>query len=299
MKYFATPLVLLFALISTVAQIARAGDLQDIRQAGVLRHLGVPYANFVDGADNGLDVEVIRLFAKDIGVRYEYVQTNWKNVISDLTGHQVTVKGNDVTVVGRMPIRGDVIANGLTILPWRQKVLDFSAPTFPTQVWLVASSQSPLQPIAPSGTLDRDIANVKKLLTGKTVLGIGGTCLDHKLYDLDAVGAISKPFVGGLNELAPAVLKGEAETTLLDVADSLVALNKWSGQIKILGPISEQQQMGVGFRKESPMLQQAFADFFDRIKADGTYTALVQKYYPDVFAYYPDFFIWTKATTGQ
>jgi len=80
------------------------------------------------------------------------------------------------------------------------------------------------------------------------------------------------------------VLKGDADTSLLDVADSLVVLNKWPGQIKILGFISEQQQMGVGFRKESPALQQAFAAFYARLQADGTYTALVKKYYPDVFA---------------
>ena len=283
-------LSLLIALVTVPWQAVSARDLKEIKEEGVLRHLGVPYANFVDGADNGLDVELVRLFAKEIGVRYEYVETNWKGVIGDLTGQQLSVKGNDVSVVGRLPIRGDVIANGLTIIPWRQKVIDFSAPTFPTQVWLIAASQSPLQPITPSGKLDQDIAQAKALLKGKTVLGISGTCLDHTLYNLDAAGAHSKPFAGTLNQLAPAVLQGDADTSLLDVADSLVALNKWPGQIKILGPISEQQQMGVGFRKESPELQQAFAAFYTRLQADGTYAALVKKYYPDVFSYYPEFF---------
>lgn len=295
MKTWLLTLVLLLTAITAPMPSAWAGDLNEIRQEGVLRHLGVPYANFVDGANNGLDVELIRLFAKEIGVRYEYVPTNWKNVIGDLTGKQLTVQGNDVTITGSAPIRGDIIANGLTILPWRQKVLDYSAPTFPTQVWLVAASQSPLKPISPTGDLNQDIARVKALLAGKTVLGISGTCLDPKLYDLDAVKAKSKLFAGTLNELAPAVLKGEADATLLDVADSLVALNKWPGQIKILGPVSAQQKMGVGFRKESPELQQAFAKFYARIQANGTYVALVRKYYPDVFDYYPNFFPKTQA----
>lgn len=283
-------LALLITLCTAPWQSALARDLKEIKQEGVLRHLGVPYANFVAGTDNGLDVELIRLFAKEIGVRYEYVETNWKTVISDLTGQQLAVQGNEVAVTGRLPIRGDIVANGLTIIPWRQKVIDFSAPTFPTQVWLIAAAPSPLQPIVPSGKLDQDIVKVKALLAGKTVLGISGTCLDHELYALAAVGAQNKIFAGPLNELAPAVLKGEADTALLDVADSLVALNKWPGQVKILGPISEQQRMGVGFRKESPELQQAFAAFYARLQADGTYTALVKKYYPDVFSYYPDFF---------
>lgn len=298
MNKLALALTLFFTLVTVPVQHLMARDLQEIKQEGVLRHLGVPYANFVDGANNGLDVELMRLFAKELGVRYEYVETNWQGVIGDLTGQQLTVKGNEVAVVGRLSIRGDVIANGLTIIPWRQKVIDFSAPTFPTQVWLVAASQSPLQPIVPSGSLDQDLAQTKALLNGKTVLGISGTCLDHTLYNLEAVGAHSKPFVGTLNQLAPAVLQGDADTSLLDVADSLVALNKWPGQIKILGPISEQQQMGVGFRKESPQLQQAFAAFYARLRADGTYGALVKKYYPDVFFYYPEFFAQPKGA-GQ
>ena len=278
---------------------ATARDLQDLKKEGVLRHLGVPYANFVNDGDQGLDVELMRLFSAEIGVRYEYVPTTWKGVFGDLIGNKVIFDGDNVKIADKVPIRGDVIANGLTILPAREKILNFSAPTFPNQVWLVAGSQSTLHPIAPSGDLQKDITKVKSLMTGKTVFGMTGTCLDPKLYDLDAVHAVSKLFEGSLNELAPAVLKGEAETTLLDVPDSLVALAKWPGQVKILGPVSEQQEMAVGFRKDSPELQGAFAKFFKKIQEDGTYTNLVKKYYPDVFYYYPDFFtIKNKATAN-
>jgi ABC-type amino acid transport substrate-binding protein len=283
---------MLFTLALATPMLAATGnrDLPEIQKEGVLRHLGVPYANFVDGADYGLDVELMRLFAKDIGVRYEYVQASWKTVIGDLTGLQTKINGDNVAITGATPIRGDVIANGLTVLPWRQKILFFSAPTFPTQVWLTAGAQSPMQPIKPSGDLNKDIALTKALLAGKSVMGITGTCLDPKLYNLDAVQAITRPFNGSLNELIPAVLKGDTESVLLDVPDSLIALAKWPGQIKILGPISEQQEMAVGFRKDSGKLQRAFAVFYQKIKDDGTYLALVKKYYPDVFAYYPDFF---------
>lgn len=86
------------------------------------------------------------------------------------------------------------------------------------------------------------------------------------------------------------MIKGVSDATLLDVADVLVALRKWPGQIKILGPISKQQEMGVAFPKDAPELCQAFASFYDKIKRDGTYQALVKKYYPDVFDYFPEFF---------
>jgi len=290
MKPIVSALLLTLTLAAPLLAANQARDLQAIRQEGVLRHLGVPYANFVDGADKGLDVELMQLFAKEIGVRYEYVPTTWKTVIGDLIGQQVTVTGDNAAITGPTPIRGDVIANGLTILPWRQKILSFSAPTFPTQVWLIASALSPMTPITPSGDINKDIAQTKQLIANKSVMGIAGTCLDPQLYKLDAVLAISRPFSGSLNELAPAVLKGDADASLLDVPDSLIALAKWPGQIKILGPVSEHQAMAPGFRKDSVELQRAFAVFYQKIKADGTYTALVKKYYPDVFDYYPDFF---------
>jgi hypothetical protein len=46
---------------------ARA-DLPEIKARGVLRHVGVPYANFVTGTGDGLDVELVTLFAQDLGV---------------------------------------------------------------------------------------------------------------------------------------------------------------------------------------------------------------------------------------
>jgi len=73
-------------LAVAVSASAEQNDLEAIRERGVLRHLGVPYANFVTGTGNGLSVEVMHLFSKHLGVKYQYVQTSWADVISDLTG---------------------------------------------------------------------------------------------------------------------------------------------------------------------------------------------------------------------
>lgn len=282
------PLVLAAVLLTH--QTIFAIDLPEIQKNGVLRHLGVPYANFVAGDGTGLDVELMKLFAKEIGVRYEFVQTNWKNVIPDLTGKTIKVTNDQVEEIGEAPIRGDVIANGFTVLPWRKQVIDFSTPTFPTQVWLITENQSPLQPIIPSGTIAQDIKQTRKLLNGKTVLGMENTCLDLRLYKLEEEKAIGSNFEGNLNEMAPAVLEKRSDTTLLDVPDALVAMAKWPGRIKILGPISERQDMALGFRKNAPLLQKAFHDFFWKICANGVYQEMVLRYYPDVIDYYPEFF---------
>lgn len=269
---------------------AFGADLDDIKKTGVLRHLGIPYANFVTGGGDGMDVELMMLFAGNLGVKYEYVKTDWNNIFADLTGKKVNPKGDDIEIVGKAPIKGDVAANGITIIPWREKIADFSTPTFPNQVWLVSRSDSPLKPIKPTGDIDKDIAAVKKLLKNRTLLGKAKTCLDPSLYSIDLTGAKVRLFDGTLNELAPAVINGESELTLLDIPDALVALQKWPGQIKVIGPISKMQDMGAAFSKDSPKLRAAFNKFLDKIKRDGTFERLARKYYPFVFNYSPDFF---------
>jgi hypothetical protein len=267
-----------------------AADLPEIKSQGVLRHLGIPYANFVTGSGDGLEVETMQLFARHLGVRYEFVQTSFGEVAADLIGRKVAPKGNEVEILDEAPVKGDVIATGFTVLPWRQKVIDFSVPTFPTQVWLVVRADSPLKPIVPSGRIDKDIEQTKKLLRGRTCLAIVKTCLDPSLYQLADTGVKIKLYNGNLNELVPALLNKEAEMTILDVPTALLDLEKWAGKIKIIGPISEQQDMAAGFAQSAPQLREAFNRFFAQIKKDGTYSRLVKKYYPTVMTYFPKFF---------
>jgi ABC-type amino acid transport substrate-binding protein len=280
------------ALLWCIAEAAIVGaqDLDEIKQKGVLRHLGIPYANFVTGSGDGMDVELVKLFAEHIGVRYEFVKTDWDDAIGDLTGTKVKPKGKDIEVVATVPIKGDVIANGMTVLPWRQKAVDYSDPTFPNQVWLIARSDSPLKPIKPSGRIEKEIAAVKALIREKSLLCKTNTCLDPSLYNIEETGARVMLFKGSLNELAPAVLNGEAEATLLDAPDALIALEKWPGRLKVIGPVSEPQDMAVAFRKNSPHLRAAFNQFLRTVRKNGTLRRLALKYYPFVTDYYRDFF---------
>jgi ABC-type amino acid transport substrate-binding protein len=270
---------------------AFGSDLPEIRAAGVLRHLGIPYANFVTGSDDGMDVELIKGFAKRLGVRYEYVKTDWGPVMDDLTGKEISMAAGHAVFGPEMPVRGDLVANGFTILPWREEIVSFSNPTFPSQIWLIARADSAVKPIKPSpDSIKQDIARVKEKMKGRKVLALPKTCLDPDLYRLEETGAAVTLFTGSLNEIAPAVVNGEAEMTILDVPDALIALEKWPGKIKIIGPVSPPQTMAVGFRKSSPQLREAFNEYLAEIKRNRTYAKIVKKYYPTAPFFFPDFF---------
>ncbi len=280
----------LFLIICSLAPTAAlSADLEEVRKQGVLRHLGVPYANFITGQGDGLSVELMQMFAFHLGVRYEYVQSDWDQIIDDLVGHRVTLNNGNPVKGEKVVVRGDLIATGMTIIPWRQQIIDFSIPTFPTQVWLVSPANSPLRPISPS-SLAEDIAATRKLLQQQRLLSKRNTCLDPDLYPFAHDNFTTIYFSGSLNEMVPALLQGAADITLLDVPDALVGLTSWPGRIKILGPLSEEQEMGVAFRKSSPQLKNAFNEFYLDLRKSGAYRALIKKYYPDVFYYYADFF---------
>jgi ABC-type amino acid transport substrate-binding protein len=227
------------------------------------------------------------------------VQTSWSEVFGDLTGQKVQpTKDNGVEVIGETTVRGDIVANGLTILDWRMQVVQFSNPTFPTGVWLIARADSPIKPIEPSGDIETDIQRVKNLLAGRSVLTMEGTCLDPSLYGLASTQAEIRFYTASenLNEIAPAIINGAAEATLLDVPDALVALQEWPGDIKIIGPVSSSQFMGAAVAKSSPELLAAFNRFFQDLRISGTYDELVKKYYPSVYLYLGDFF---KSEKGE
>lgn len=285
--------LLILAAVSSVPTInsAGAGDLDEVLQSGTLRHLGIPYANFITPNHLGLDVELMQQFAKHLGVEYRFVESTWQRIIPDLTGNKIKVTDNDVEVTGENPIKGDVISTGFTVLPWRKKIVDFSATTFPSGIWLIARSDSLLVPITPTGNISKDIDMVKKALPGVSVLGLQESCLAPSLYGIEETGAQVQffPVDRDLEEMIPAVIAKMADATLMDVPVALVALAKWPRQIKVIGPLSNPQDMACAFSKNSPELKQAFDSFFSEFKKNGNYRKLVNTYYPTVFAYYPDF----------
>jgi hypothetical protein len=133
-------------------------------------------------------VELVKGFAQDLGVDYVLVDTNFYNVIRDLLGKDVVRNGSEVTLEGDYPVRGDMIAAGFTVLPWREQVLLYSQPTFPSQVLLVARSESELSPIPGSNDLSRDILQTKEMIGSKSLLVMERTCLDPANYGSDGRG---------------------------------------------------------------------------------------------------------------
>lgn len=279
-------------LISFISCQVLAADLQEIKAKGEIRHLGIPYANFVTGAGDGFDVELMQGFAKHLGVKYVLVYTDFYSVVKDLLGKNVSINNGQAVLEGNYPIKGDVISTGFTYLPWREQILLFSEPTFPSQVVLIARSDSTMKPIQPTKNLAGDVVETKKLIGKQSLLVMEKTCLDPANYGLKGTGYNLMPYVksANINEMVPALLNKDADLSLLDLPDLLLDLKKWAGKFKVIGPVSEHQVLATAFPKDAPRLKEEFNVYLRKIKADGTYDGLVDKYYPGIRNYFPAFF---------
>lgn len=274
------------------ATSARSADLDEVRARGVLRHLGVNYANFVRGDGAGFDVELVQGFASAIGVRYELVYSDFYNVISDLLGKEIRRDGSRVLLEGSHPVRGDMISSGFTVLPWREQVVLFSAPVFPSQVLLLTKHNATHQPVSKASVLSDEIAATRNILGKRSLLVMERTCLDPANYGLLGAGIDLRRYTASTNldEMVPALLRGDAEFTLLDVPDVVVEMQRWPGRIKVIGPISEHQDLAAAFPHTSPKLRDAFNAYLRKIRTDGSYDRLVDKYFPGIRRYFPEFF---------
>ena len=104
-KSLAVAAAALFAAMSLVSQAAHAGPrLDKIMETKVIR-VGTPgdyrpFAIKTDAGYSGHDIDVIETMAKELGVKIEYVQTSWPNLVKDLQGDKF-----DVAVGGHHPQR--------------------------------------------------------------------------------------------------------------------------------------------------------------------------------------------------
>ena len=231
-------ILLVYLLVASLA--TAAADLSEIQARGELRHLGIRYVNFVTGAGDGFDAELIQGYAKFLDVDYTLVYSDFYSVFRDLLGKNVVRAGDSVTLEGDFPIKGDMIATGFTVLPWREQVLLYFEPTFPSQVMLIARADSPIQPIQGSEDLLQDNQETKALIGAQSLLIMEKTCLDPANYGMKGQGielcAYTKS--SNINEMVPALLNLDADLPLLDIPDLMLDMQKWAGSFKVIGPIS-------------------------------------------------------------
>jgi polar amino acid transport system substrate-binding protein len=124
-----------------------------------------------------------------------------------------------------------------------------------------------------SGGAGKEVSNDD--FNGKTIAVVAGTIFD-RLLDKQLKNVTIQYHTDGTG-IVGAVLSGKADALLTDepVARKIVATNP---QLAIVTPPLVDDQYGIMVSKGKPLLLKQLDEFYDTIKADGSYGAMVSKW---------------------
>lgn len=198
------------------------------------------------GELDGFDVEIINEVAKRLGVKAEFVPTEWKAMFAGIDSE-----------------RFDVIANQVGINDKRKEKYDFSVP------YTVSGAQV----IVNKDTTDiNSVADLKDRKVGVT---------QGSNYEEIAKKAGAKiQYYKGSNEILADLGAKRIEAALNDrLFMSEYLLKNPNQNLKIAGKTFDVEQSGFAFRKGSPELIEAVNKALKEMQADGTYLKISKKWF--------------------
>jgi membrane-bound lytic murein transglycosylase F len=204
------------------------------------------------GQEMGFEYELAKGLADFLGLRLEVKVCNgWSELVAALEKDQ-----------------GDFVAAGVTMIPTRLELADFSNEYLSVQQMVITHKEN---------------SQVKRFddLQGKTVHVRGGTAHEERLKKLRGnrldISIQVHPDVS-TEDIIEDVAMGKAEIT---VADSNVAMSarRYYPDIRIAFPIGEPQSLGWAVKKGERALLDKIDAFFDEIKQDGTFEDIYKRHY--------------------
>jgi len=243
------------ALALLLPSLALAGPFDDVKSAGVL-HIGtpgdyLPYASrAADGSFSGAEIELVRDFAKSLGVRAEIEATTWKTMEDDFIG-------------GRF----DMLVGGISITAERARQGDFS----------MALSEDGKRPVVRCADKDRftALAAIDRPEV-RVIVNLGGTneAFAHARF------ATAPITVASDNVTVPQrLLDGQADVFVTDGAEVDLLAKRYAGRLcaaAVPQPFTHLTKAW-WLPKDDPAFKRAVDAFLKSAKADGRWQAALDR----------------------
>lgn len=249
------PLAALLGLaITLTSNAAVAEDLLDqVKSSGVLRigvqgtYVPFDYRN-EKGELDGFDVAVAKILATRLGVKPEFITTEWSGIIAGLQAGKF-----------------DVIVNQVAITPKRQAALDFSEPYAYSAVQVIQRSDD-----------KREFRSFEDL-KGKQIGVVLGTNFAEMAKAVPGVGVQTYP---GPPEKLRDVAAGRVDAALDDRLTLPYVLKKVDLPLRPGGVLANTKiEMGIPFRKGNPKFAKAINDALESMRRDGTLQKLSTQWF--------------------
>lgn len=210
-----------------------------------------PMNYFEEGTDNfvGFDTELAEAFCKKIGVTPEFVEIEWNNKFTDLAAGTI-----------------DCIWNGMTITDEVKDKTAVSAPYLENKQVIVCKAADAAK-----------FQTKQSVGTASFVAYEKGSAGESAAKDCGANGIEVTAQRDALME----VKAGTSEIAIVDktMAQTLTGKGTSFSDLTFIDVGFEAEEFGVAFRKTDSGLAKAFDLFIELAKADGTYDALMAKYF--------------------
>jgi polar amino acid transport system substrate-binding protein len=198
----------------------------------------------------GFDIDLAKEAAKRMGVEVKFQPVVWDTIVEELNGGNI-----------------DVIWNGLTITPDRQKQIAFTKPYIASHQIIVVNKNSTLAD--------------KKALAGKKVgVQAGSSAIEAVEKDQTTYKSFGELVqfdnnVDALTDLA----SGRIDAVVVDEVVGRYYIAKKVDQYKILEDNFGSEDYGVGLRKNDKAFLAELQKALDAMKADGTSAKISEKWF--------------------
>jgi polar amino acid transport system substrate-binding protein len=198
-----------------------------------------------NGARTGFDIDLMNALAKAMGKRVQWTDIDFKGLIPGLIAH-----------------RFDAAISGIYITDERAKVVDFTDPYYAGGLAVLVKSDSPIKTVAD--------------LNGKKVSVQVGTKSVNFLRD--NFPQVNRVEVEKNQEMFDLVGIGRADAAVTGKPAAYQVAKTRTG-FRVLDKTLTTEAYGIAVRKDEPQLKAAFNTALAKIKADGTYAAIVKKWF--------------------
>ncbi|MBP8148296.1 MAG: glutamine ABC transporter substrate-binding protein [Limnohabitans sp.] len=236
--------------ISAALTLATLGASLSHAQDNVLRvgtDATFPPMEFVDnGKRTGFDIELMEAIAKNMGKQIEWIDIDFKGLIPGLISK-----------------RFDMAVSAIYITDERKKVVDFTDPYYAGGLVAMVKDNN---------------AAIKKLadLDGKKVSVQVGT--KSVSYLAEKFPKVQRVEVEKNQEMFSLVDIGRADAAVTGKPAAFQYV-RTRGGLRVLDEQLTTEEYGMALRKDTPELTKAVNASIAKLKADGTYAAIVKKWF--------------------
>ena len=199
------------------------------------------------GVLTGFDVDIAKAVAAKLGLKAEFVLTEWSGILAGLQANKY-----------------DVIVNQVAITPERQKTINFSTPYAYSRPQIIVRKAGNFDP--------KSLADLK----GKRVGSSLGSNYERALKAEGGINIVTYP---GAAEILADLATGRIDAAYNDRLLVGYLTKSQNLPIRGAGVSSDTESVAIALKKTNPGLKTAIDKALLQIKADGTYAKISRQWF--------------------